>query len=29
MPTNLPPEYYDAEERYRAAVTPEEKGGSP
>ena len=25
MPTNLPPEYYDAEERYRAAVTPEEK----
>jgi ribosome-interacting GTPase 1 len=25
MPTNLPPEYYDAEERYRAAVTPDEK----
>lgn len=25
MPTNLPPEYYEVEERYRAAVTPEEK----
>ncbi|MDT8306925.1 MAG: GTPase [Anaerolineae bacterium] len=25
MPTNLPPEYYDAEERFRAAVTIEEK----
>ncbi|MFW5940636.1 MAG: GTPase [bacterium] len=25
MPTNLPPEYYDAEERYREAQTPEEK----
>lgn len=25
MPANLPPEYYDVEERYRAAVTPEEK----
>lgn len=25
MPTNLPPEYYDVEERYRAATTPEEK----
>lgn len=25
MPTNLPPEYYDAEERYRAAVTAEDK----
>lgn len=25
MPTNLPAEYYDAEERYRAAVTPEDK----
>lgn len=25
MPTNLPPEYYDIEERYRAASTPQEK----
>lgn len=25
MPTNLPPEYYEAEERYRAATTPAEK----
>lgn len=25
MPTNLPQEYYDVEERYRAATTPEEK----
>ena len=25
MPTNLPPEYYDADERYRAAVAPEDK----
>jgi ribosome-interacting GTPase 1 len=25
MPTNLPPEYYDADERYRAARTTEEK----
>jgi ribosome-interacting GTPase 1 len=25
MPTNLPPEYYDIEERYRAAGTPQEK----
>ena len=25
MPTNLPPEYYPAEERYREAVTPDEK----
>jgi len=25
MPTNLPPEYYEAEERYRAATTPVEK----
>lgn len=25
MPTNLPAEYYEAEERYRAAATPEEK----
>jgi ribosome-interacting GTPase 1 len=25
MPTNLPPEYYDADERYRAAQTPAEK----
>lgn len=25
MPTNLPPEYYEAEERYRAARTTEEK----
>ena len=25
MPTNLPPEYYDAEERYRAAETQEER----
>jgi ribosome-interacting GTPase 1 len=25
MPTNLPPEYYEAEERYRAATTPSEK----
>jgi uncharacterized protein len=25
MPTNLPPEYFDAEERYRAAVSPEDK----
>lgn len=25
MPTNLPPEYYDAEERYRAAVSAEDK----
>jgi small GTP-binding protein len=25
MPTNLPPEYYDADERYRAAVTVDEK----
>jgi ribosome-interacting GTPase 1 len=25
MPTNLPPEYYDAEELYKAASTPQEK----
>ncbi|NIA13189.1 MAG: TGS domain-containing protein [Nitrospiraceae bacterium] len=25
MPTNLPPEYYDADERYRAAVSPVDK----
>ena len=25
MPANLPPDYHDAEERYRAARTPEEK----
>lgn len=25
MPTNLPPEYFDAEERYKAAQTPEER----
>jgi ribosome-interacting GTPase 1 len=25
MPTNLPPEYYEAEEHYRAAASPEEK----
>ncbi len=25
MPTNLPPEYYEAEARYRAAQTPQEK----
>lgn len=25
MPTNLPPEYYDAEELYKAAETPQEK----
>ena len=25
MPTNLPPEYYEVEERYRAATSPEEK----
>ena len=25
MPTNLPPDYYDIEERYRAATTNEEK----
>ena len=25
MPTNLPPEYHNADERYRAAQTPEEK----
>jgi ribosome-interacting GTPase 1 len=25
MPTNLPPEYFEAEELYRAAATPEEK----
>ena len=25
MPTNLPPEYFNAEERYRAAETPDEK----
>lgn len=25
MPTNLPPEYYDIEERHRAATTPQEK----
>jgi hypothetical protein len=25
MPTNLPPEYFDIEERYRAAKSPEEK----
>lgn len=25
MPTNLPPEYYEAEERFRAATTPAEK----
>lgn len=25
MPTNLPPEYFEAEERYRAATTPAEK----
>lgn len=25
MPTNLPPEYYNAEERYKEAATPQEK----
>lgn len=25
MPTNLPPEYYDIEERYRSASTPQER----
>ena len=25
MPTNLPPEYYDAEDRYKAAASPQEK----
>jgi ribosome-interacting GTPase 1 len=25
MPTNLPPEYFEVEERYRAATTPQEK----
>lgn len=25
MPTNLPPDYFEAEQRYRSAVTPEEK----
>lgn len=25
MPTNLPPEYFNAEERYKEAVTPQEK----
>jgi hypothetical protein len=25
MPTNLPQEYYDVEQRYRAATSPEEK----
>ncbi|MFN2134871.1 MAG: GTP-binding protein HSR1, partial [Candidatus Promineifilaceae bacterium] len=25
MPTNLPPEYFNAEERYKAAATPTEK----
>ena len=25
MPTNLPAEYYEAEERYRAAATTEDK----
>jgi ribosome-interacting GTPase 1 len=25
MPTNLPPEYFDAEKRYRAATSPQEK----
>ena len=25
MPTNLPPEYYEVEERFRAAKSPEEK----
>ncbi|MCK5203564.1 MAG: hypothetical protein KAR15_06820, partial [Desulfobacterales bacterium] len=25
MPTNLPPEYFDAEKRYRSAKTPAEK----
>jgi len=25
MPTNLPPQYYDVEKKYRAATTPEEK----
>lgn len=25
MPTNLPPEYFDAEDRYRAAITADEK----
>ncbi len=25
MPTNLPPEYYDVEKRYRAATSPDEK----
>jgi ribosome-interacting GTPase 1 len=25
MPTNLPPEYYDAEDQYKAASSPEEK----
>jgi len=27
MPTNLPPEYFEVEKRYRAAQTPEEKAG--
>ena len=25
MPTNLPPEYYEVEKRYRAATSPDEK----
>jgi len=25
MPANLPPQYFDAEKRYRAAKTPEDK----
>ena len=25
MPTNLPPEYFNAEERYKEAATPQEK----
>jgi hypothetical protein len=25
MPTNLPPEYFDADKRYRSAKTPAEK----
>lgn len=28
MPTNLPPEYYDADERYRAAQSPVEKAAA-
>ena len=28
MPTNLPPEYYEVEKRYKAAESPEEKAAA-